>query len=169
MEREKVARTVTKSKRHQAMSLANGVRGEIKAAQKLRMPGWGVVCVIIASFLCAQLFEHFGKLELVLPILNSILVLGFVFGFKRKLWRHAWFWGTMAVIAALHVPLILFVPWTNRWVPAMAIAGIDSLDFCLILWILAVVGKLMREPKAAELRAANTEKHESTSGLKTDS
>jgi len=55
----------------------------------------------------------------------------------------------MAVIAALHVPLILFVPWTTRWVPALAIAVIDSVDFCLILWILAVIEKVMREPKGA--------------------
>ncbi len=132
------------------MSLTNNVRHEIKAAKKLRMPGWGVVCGIIASFLCAQLFEHFGKLDFVLPTLNSILVLGFMLTFKRKLWRHAWFWGTMAVIAGLHVPLILFVPWTSGWVPALAIAVIDSLDFCLILWILAVVEKLMREPNSVE-------------------
>jgi hypothetical protein len=134
----------------QRVSLGNDVRDEIEAAKKLRMPGWAVVCVIIASFLCAQLFERFGKLNLVLPILNSIGVLGFVLGFKRKLWQHAWFWGTMAVIAALHVPLILFVPWTTGWVLALAIAVIDSLDFCLILWILAVIGKFMREPKGAE-------------------
>jgi hypothetical protein len=59
------------------MSLTNDVRHEIRDAKKLRMPGWGVVCVIIASFLCAQLFEHFGKLDLVLTILKSIGVLGF--------------------------------------------------------------------------------------------
>ena len=132
------------------MSLTNDVRDDIKAAKKLRMPGWAVVCVIIVSFLCAQLFERFGRLNLVLPILNGIGVLGFIIAFKRKLWRHAWFWGTMAVIAALHVPLILFFPWTTRWVPALAIAVIDSVDFCLILWILTVVGKFMGEPKGTE-------------------
>jgi hypothetical protein len=132
------------------MSLTNDVRGEIKGAKKLRMPGWAVVCVIIVSFTCAQLFEHFGKLDLVLPILNNIGVLGFMIVFKRKLWRHAWFWGTMATIAALHVPLTLSVHWTTRWVPALVIAVIDSLDFCLILWILAVVGKFMGEQKTPE-------------------
>ena len=132
------------------MSLTNDVRGEIKAAKKLRMPWWAVACVIIASFLCAQLFDRFEKLNLVLPILNSIGVLGFIIAFKRKLWPHAWFWGTIAVVGALHVPLILFVPWTTKWVPALAIAVIDSVDFCLILWILAIVEKFMREPKGAE-------------------
>jgi hypothetical protein len=132
------------------MSLADDVRSDIKTAKKLRMPGWVVVCLVIASFLCAWLFDNFGKLELVLPILNSVLVLGFMLVLKRKLWRYAWFWGTMAVIAALHVPLILFFPWTTRWFPALAIAVIDSVDFCLILWILVVVEKFMREPKGAE-------------------
>ncbi len=132
------------------MALANDVRSDIQAAKKLRLPWWGVLCLIIGSFLCAWLFDNFGKLELVVPILNSILVLGFMLVLKRKLWRNAWFWGTMVVIAALHVPLILFVPWTTRWVPALAIAVIDSVDFCLILWILAVVGKFMGEPKGTE-------------------
>jgi hypothetical protein len=136
----------------QPMSLTNDVRDEIKAAKKLRMPGWAVVCVIIVSFLCAQLFERFGKLNLVLPILNSIGVLGFIIAFKRKLWPHAWFWGTMAAIAALHVPLILFVPWGTKWVPALAIAVIDSADFCLVLWVLAVVGKFIGRQKGSETR-----------------
>ena len=132
------------------MSLANDVGSEIKAAKKLRLPWWGVLCGIVGSFLCAWLFDNFGKLDLVLPALNSIAVLGFMLVLKRKLWRHAWFWGTMAVIAALHVPLILFGPWTTRWVPALAIAAIDSADLIVILTILSVVGKLVEGPNAPE-------------------
>lgn len=134
------------------MSLANDVRSDIKAAKKLRLPWWGVLCGIIGAFLCAWLFDNFGKLELVLPILNSIAVLGFMLVLKRKIWRYAWFWGIMALIAALHVPLILFVPWGTRWVPALAIAVIDSVDFCLILWILAIVGRFMGEQKTTKNR-----------------
>jgi hypothetical protein len=132
------------------MSLANDVGNDLNAGKKLRLPWWGVLCGIIGSFACAWLFDNFGKLELVLPILNSFAVLGFMLVLKRKLWRHSWFWGTMALIAALHVPLILFVPWGTKWVPALAIAVIDSADFCLILWILAVVGKFMGEQKTSE-------------------
>jgi hypothetical protein len=69
---------------------------------------------------------------------------------KRRQWQYAWFWVTMVVIAAIHIPLILFVPWTTKWVPALAIASIDALDFCLILWILAIVEKFVREPKGVE-------------------
>jgi len=132
------------------MSLAKDVGNQIKTAKKLRLPWWGVLCGIIGSFLCAWLFDNFGKLALVLPTLNSIAVIGFMLVFKRKLWPHAWFWITVAVLAALHVPMVLFVPWTTRWIPALAIAVIDSADFCLILWILAVIEKLVGRPKSIE-------------------
>jgi hypothetical protein len=56
----------------------------------------------------------------------------------------------MAVLAALHVPLILFVPWTTRWVLALAIAAIDSEDLILILAIRSVVGKLVESPRPLE-------------------
>src|ERR1700761_8452372 len=135
--------TCSTRKAGQPMPLTNDVRDQIKEAKKLRMPGWAVVCVIIVSFLCARLFERFGKLNLVLPILCGIGVFGFMIAFKRKLWRHAWFWWTMVAIAALHVPLILFVPWGTKWVPALAIAVLDSADFCLILCILLVVERLV--------------------------
>jgi hypothetical protein len=57
----------------------------------------------------------------------------------------------MIFIAALHVPLIMFIPWTTQWVPALAIGVIDSADFCLSVWILAAVGRLMEEPKTSEM------------------
>ena len=44
----------------------------------------------------------------------------------------------MTIIAALHVPLVLFIPWTTKWVPALAIATIDSVDLIVILAILTV-------------------------------
>ncbi len=132
------------------MSIANDVKSDIKAAKKLRLPRWAILPGIAVAFLCAWLFDHFGRLNLMLPIWNSVAVLGLMFVLKWRLRPHAWFWITMAVIAALHVPLILFVPWGTRWVPALVIAAIDSVDFFLILWILSSVGKLVEGPKGAE-------------------
>jgi len=53
----------------------------------------------------------------------------------------------MSIMAALHVPLILFVPWTTQWVPALAIAAIDSVDFFVILAILSILGNFMEGPE----------------------
>ena len=134
------------------MSLVDDVRGEITTA-KSYVPWWGVLCVVIGSYLCAELLDKLGKLDLVVPILNTVVVLGFMLALKRKLWQHAWFWVTMFLIALIHVPLILFVPWGTKWVPALAIAVIDSADFCLILWIISAVGKFNGDQKTDDVRA----------------
>ena len=132
------------------MQLAREVNNEIKEAKKLRLPWWGVLCLIIGALPIYWLFDHFGRLSIALPALNCAGMLVFAIALKWKLRRHVWFWISMTIIAALHVPLILFVPWTTRWVPALAIAAIDSADLIVILAILVVVGKYMEGPKTSE-------------------
>jgi hypothetical protein len=129
---------------------ANEIKDDIKAARKIWFPWWAVLCAIAASTLAAWLFDHFGRLNLMLPTWNCLLVLGFAIAVKWKLRRRVWFWATMTIIAALHVLLILFVPWTNKWVPAIAIAAIDSADLIVVLAILSVVRKFMDRSKTVE-------------------
>ena len=132
------------------MPIIQDIKNDIKDAKKVRLPWWALLCLAIGSLPIYWFFYHFGRFDLALPMLNCILVLGFLIALKRKLWPNMWFWVTMAVLAALHVPLILLVPWGGRWVPALAIGAIDSLDFCLILWVIAFVEKFMGGPKASE-------------------
>jgi hypothetical protein len=131
------------------MPLIQDIKNDIREAKRIRIPWWGVLLWMAGCGLIDWLLISLGKFDLALPALNSIAVVGFTIALKRKLGRHVWFWITMAVLAALHVPLVLFVPWTTRWVPALAIAVIDSADFCLMLWIISIVGKLVEGPKAA--------------------
>lgn len=132
------------------MPLANEIKDDIKAARKIRLPWWALLCLGIGSFLAAWLFDHLRRFDLVLPTLNSIFVLGFAVAVKWKLRRHTWFWGTIAILAALHVPLVLFVPWATKWVPALAIAAIDSADLIVMLTILSVVGKFTEGSETSE-------------------
>jgi hypothetical protein len=132
------------------MPIIQDIKNDIKEAKTIRIPWWGMLCWMAACGLIEWLLIDLGKMNLALPTLNSVAVIGFAIALKRKQGRYVWFWGIMAVIVALHIPLVLFVPWGTRWVPALAIAAIDSVDFCLILWILSFVGKLMEEPKASE-------------------
>ncbi len=125
------------------MPIGKDIRADIKAAKKIRLPWWGVLCLIVGSVPIYWLFDHFEKFDIALPTLVSIGLLGFVIVVKWKLRRHAWFWGTMIALAALHAPLILLVPWTTKWVPAIVTAAIGSGDVILMIAIIDVVGKLM--------------------------
>src|SRR5271155_655164 len=120
------------------MPIIQDIKNDVRQAKTIRIPWWGMLCWMAACGLIELLLLRLGRFDLGLPALNSIAVVGFTIALKWNLRRHAWFWITMTVIAALHVPLILFISWGTRWVPALAIAAIDSLDFCLILWILSV-------------------------------
>ncbi len=131
-------------------SLVHDIKNDIREAKKIRLPWWGMLCWMAACALLELLLLRLGRFDLGLPALNSIAVVGFTISLNRNLRRHAWFWGTMGILAALHVPLILFVPWTTKWVPALAIAAIDSVDLIVMLVVLAVVGRFMGEPKPTE-------------------
>jgi hypothetical protein len=52
----------------------------------------------------------------------------------------------MAILAALHVPLILFIPWTTKWIPAFVIIPFGIADSYAMLWVVSVVAKFMEGP-----------------------
>lgn len=118
--------------------------------RKMRLPWWGVLCVILSALAVLILFDHFGQLALARPTMISAAVVVIAIAMRWRLKRHVWFWVTMIVFAALHVPLILFVPWTTKWVPALAIIPFGIADLFIMLWVLSVVGKFMKGPKASE-------------------
>jgi hypothetical protein len=118
--------------------------------RQMRLPWWGVLCVIIGAFLLFFLFDHFGKLAIARPTLYSVAIISITVAMRWKLKGHMWFWITMIVLAALHVPLVLLVPWTTRWVPAFVIIPIGIVDSYAMLWVISVVGKFMEGPKTAE-------------------
>ena len=80
------------------------------------------------SLLCVLLFDRFGKFDLARPAVYSALVFGFVLAAKWKLKKYPWFWITIVFVAALHVVVILTIPWTTRWIPALVLIPIGYAD-----------------------------------------
>ena len=126
------------------MSISGEVKDNIKAAQEVRPPWWALVAVGVLSVPVFWAFDHFGSLDMSLPILDSIIALAFVFYVKRRLSGKLWFWVTMAVVALLHALLIWLIPWTEAWKPAVVAAVFVSVDICLMLWLLATIEALVK-------------------------
>jgi hypothetical protein len=93
------------------------------------------------------LIDSAGKVQLVIPIVASATVLGVTLVIKRQLKRFAWFWITMVFLAALHIILILYVPWTSNWVPAVVSVAVASVDGIIVLAIVDAVARLTRATK----------------------
>jgi hypothetical protein len=116
-------------------------KSDLKAAKKMRLPWWGGFALAIGCLPIVLLLDHFGKLNFALPILGSAASIGLLLVLKWEIRSVAWFWKTISLMAALHIPLIIVIPWTGKWVSPFVSGGIVSADFCGMLWILSVVRK----------------------------
>ena len=116
----------------------------------ITLPWWGMLCVIFGSALVAWQFDRIGRFDLARPTLYSIAMLGVAIAVRWQLRRHGWFWITMTVIAALHVTLILSIPWSTKWVPAFVAVPFGLADLYAMLAVLAVIGKFVERPKPSQ-------------------
>jgi hypothetical protein len=55
--------------------------------------------------------------------------------------KHVWFWATITFLVLLHVPLILFTPWTNVNLPGPTVAPFAFLDFGIMYGCIKLVEK----------------------------
>ena len=95
-----------------------------------------------------MLMNRLGRRDLELPVPVALYTIGFAMKVKWSLRRRTWFWGLMAVITALHVPLILSIPWPGTWIPAVMLAPFMYVDFYAVIWIVAIVQEFMEGPRA---------------------
>ena len=95
---------------------------------------WSIAVVILA-FPLVPLFTYLGRPASGPPAYLFTLMLLLSIRGRWELSVRPWFWLTVAVIVSIHVPLILLVPWTSRWVPAIIRAPFCIADLLLILGI----------------------------------
>jgi hypothetical protein len=63
-----------------------------------------------------------------------------------------WFWATIADFITLHILLILFVPWTDTWIPALVVIPIGIADSYGMLWVISFVAKFKGVPMLPDSR-----------------
>jgi hypothetical protein len=121
-----------------------------KEDRQMRLSLKGGLYVFFGTILLALMFVSMGRFDLARPIMVSVAMISLAITMRWKLRTHGWFWITIIILAALHLPLILFVPWTTKWIPAILIAPIGIADLYLMLWVLSFVGKFMGEKKTTK-------------------
>jgi hypothetical protein len=78
--------------------------------------------------------------------LAACIVLGMIILAIKIRWnlsKHVWFWGTIILILALHVPLVFLVRWPQRNVPTLFYTmPIGIADFFIILGAVGLAERL---------------------------
>jgi len=99
---------------------------------------WVIAAAVVTSPLFF-FFEQRNEPEVGRAAWMCALVFVVVVKIRWELRTHSWFWLTLAGLAALHVPLILLIPWTASWIPAFGIWPVAVLDCAIILGCIALV------------------------------
>ena len=96
-------------------------------------------------------FVYLGKAEMGF---NLVIVLGLSMIAVKLRWnlrKHAWFWATIVLILALHVPLLFIVRWPQSNVPTLAYSlPIGIADFLLIMGAISLAQKLFSEGSSSD-------------------
>jgi hypothetical protein len=92
--------------------------------------GVKIAGILIPVFI---LFIYLGKAEMGFTV---FIVLGMVLLAIKLQWRlrkHVWFWATIAVVLALHIPLFFIVRWPDTKTPTIAYSmPMGIADFLII-------------------------------------
>jgi hypothetical protein len=65
------------------------------------------------------LFAYWGKADVGLAVVIVLAAMMVAIKIRWNLRKHVWFWAIIAVISALHVPLVFVVRWPQGNVPTL--------------------------------------------------
>lgn len=106
--------------------------------------------IFVGALLIGLAFNYLGKSALERPTGVSVVIVAFAVAMKWELRSQIWFWTAVAIFVALHVMLILFIPWPTGWIPAVVMIPIGLADLYAMLGILSMVRKFVERPTMSE-------------------
>ena len=112
----------------------------------------GVLVTIGCSIILVFVFDHFGVYEFFRPVCGSVVVFFFTVRCHRELKGRPWFLAIVGALAAVHVWIIMSVPWPSRWVPAKVWEGYVTVDLVAVFIIIALMEKLLHEGRFAKAK-----------------
>jgi len=91
--------------------------------------------VVVGAIMVAVLivFQNLGNYELGLSVSICTGMTIFAIILRWDLRRKPWFWGVIALISAIHVPLVLMVPWPLKTFNRLSLLPIALADLLIIL------------------------------------
>jgi hypothetical protein len=90
------------------------------------------------------LFAYFGKEDMGLAVVIVLGVMAVAIKIRWNLRKRVWFWAIIAVILALHVPLVFMVRWTQGNAPTLFYTlPFGLVDFLIISGALRIAEKFL--------------------------
>ncbi len=99
------------------------------------------------------LFAYFGKEDVGLAVVIVLAAMMVAIKIRWNLRKHVWFWAIIAVILALHVPLLFVIRWPQGNVPTLFYTFPFALiDFVIISGALKLAERLLSKDSSSSSR-----------------
>ncbi|MGA3335481.1 MAG: hypothetical protein ABSC62_15110 [Terracidiphilus sp.] len=94
---------------------------------------------------------YLGKADMGLTAFIVLGMMAFAIKLRWRLRKHVWFWATIVLILALHVPLFYLVRWPDSKVPTIAYSlPMGIVDFLLIMGAIGLAEKLFSKGSSSD-------------------
>jgi hypothetical protein len=99
--------------------------------------------VLFCSLPVYFIFNAMGESAkgLAASIMTGMIITAVILSWDMR--KHIWYWITLIVLILLHVPLIQYVPWSDRSYPGMMLLPHGLLDLAVVYGCIKLVEMLM--------------------------
>lgn len=125
------------------MALFDEQNSDADEPEESKPTDYTALVILAILFPVLFFFRSIGKTDMGL---NVAVCLGMCLVAIRIRWdlrTRLWFWGVVAVVLALHVPLFFLIQWPHIWVPGLALLPIGLADVLIILGAVRFVEKFI--------------------------
>ncbi|MGA8740615.1 MAG: hypothetical protein WB561_05450 [Terracidiphilus sp.] len=102
----------------------------------------------VVALLCALpfflFFAYLGDPAKGRAAAGSVGMIVLVVWMSWDLKKHMWFWTTIATLVLLHLPLVLFIPWTNTNYPGVVLLPFGLLDLAIMYGCIKLAERIMK-------------------------
>ena len=110
--------------------------------------GLKILAVLAPVFL---LFVYLGKADMGLTVCITLGIIAVAIKIRWKLRKYVWFWATIILILALHIPLFYLVRWPQGNFPTIAYTlPIGIADFFIILGAVGLAEKVFAKGSSSD-------------------
>lgn len=95
------------------------------------------------------IFFAVGRADLARPVCIATVAAAVAVRQKWEYHHRRWFWSVVAGVALIHLPILMFFVFPNRWIPALLLMPFALADYVIMIVAIRFAAKQF-EPQEAD-------------------
>jgi hypothetical protein len=95
------------------------------------------------------IFFAVGRADLARPVCIAIVAAAVAVRQKWEYHHRRWFWFVIAGVILMHLPILIFFVFPNRWIPALLLMPFALADYVIMIVAIRIAAKQF-EPQEAD-------------------